>query len=227
MFVLLSDVRLKSLQDRRRPTCVRRAPFSTCAQNLPPLTRRRTMTQSSSRHSRRPTGGARAAPPRAVRRRRVRAGGCADAPQLPQALHVARRGQARKLPLRGPRGDGAAAKQVRQSVGTERNLLNGQMISTSDMDFVINEVCAASPALPKKPKRHFAQNMVHISEVTVSRCFAGWFIRNTEHAQRVLDASRTALCPRTSIAVVGGEQVPTSAAEEGKSPGQQRPKHSV
>ena len=37
--------------------------------------------------------------------------------------------------------------------------------------------------------------MVHISEVTVGRRFAGWFIRNTEHAQRVLDGVRNGPLP--------------------------------
>lgn len=32
--------------------------------------------------------------------------------------------------------------------------------------------------------------MVHIAESTVGRRYAGWFIRNTEHAQRVLDTLR-------------------------------------
>jgi len=70
----------------------------------------------------------------------------------------------------------AASRSVSR-VGNELNLLDGQMISTSDMDFVINE------------------NMVHISEVTVGRRFAGWFIRNTEHAQRVLDGVKNSPLP--------------------------------
>ncbi len=37
--------------------------------------------------------------------------------------------------------------------------------------------------------------MVHIAEQTVGRRYAGWFIRNTEHAQRVLDALRAAPLP--------------------------------
>ena len=42
----------------------------------------------------------------------------------------------------------AASRSVSR-VGTERNLLDGQMISTSDMDFVINEVRAAATAAAK------------------------------------------------------------------------------
>ncbi|KAI0646279.1 eukaryotic translation initiation factor 3 subunit 6 [Trametes meyenii] len=71
-------------------------------------------------------------------------------------------------------------KQASRSVSrvdNEKGLLDGQMISTSDLDFVINE------------------NMVHIAESTVGRRYAGWFIRNTEHAQRVLDTLRNAPLP--------------------------------
>ncbi|KAI0635140.1 eukaryotic translation initiation factor 3 subunit 6 [Trametes polyzona] len=71
-------------------------------------------------------------------------------------------------------------KQASRSVSrvdNEKGLLDGQMISTSDLDFVIND------------------NMVHIAESTVGRRYAGWFIRNTEHAQRVLDALRNAPLP--------------------------------
>ena len=37
--------------------------------------------------------------------------------------------------------------------------------------------------------------MVHIYESTVGRRFAGWFIRNTEHAQRVLHGVRNSPLP--------------------------------
>ena len=47
------------------------------------------------------------------------------------------------------------------------------------------------------------QNMVHIAESTVGRRYAGWFIRNTEHAQRVLDTLRGLPLP-----------VPTKAAPQ-------------
>ncbi|KAA1477806.1 hypothetical protein DENSPDRAFT_845024 [Dentipellis sp. KUC8613] len=70
-----------------------------------------------------------------------------------------------------------AASRCVSRVGSEKGLLEGQMISTSDLDFVVDE------------------NMVHICESTVGRRFAGWFIRNTEHAQRVLDGLRAAPLP--------------------------------
>jgi len=91
----------------------------------------------------------------------------------------------------------AASRSVSR-VGTERNLLDGQMISTSDMDFVINE------------------NMVHISEVTVGRRFAGWFIRNTEHAQRVLDGVKNGPLPLAPRPPAGSE------AENKSAPAQQK-----
>ncbi|KAI0761861.1 eukaryotic translation initiation factor 3 subunit 6 [Irpex lacteus] len=62
-------------------------------------------------------------------------------------------------------------------VENEKGLLGGQTISTSDLDFVIDV------------------NMVNIAESTVGRRYAGWFIRNTEHAQRVLDTLRNAPLP--------------------------------
>ncbi|KAI0051579.1 hypothetical protein FA95DRAFT_1587123 [Auriscalpium vulgare] len=76
----------------------------------------------------------------------------------------------------------AASRSVGR-VGSEKSLLDGQMIATSDMDFVINE------------------NMVHIAESTVGRRFAGWFIRNTEHAQRVLDGLKNNPLPSVPHAV--------------------------
>jgi translation initiation factor 3 subunit L len=42
--------------------------------------------------------------------------------------------------------------------------------------------------------------MVHISEVTVGRRFAGWFIRNAEHAQRVLDGVKNSPLPLSPAA---------------------------
>ncbi|VDC03799.1 unnamed protein product [Peniophora sp. CBMAI 1063] len=73
------------------------------------------------------------------------------------------------------------------------SLLNGQMIVTSDMDFVINE------------------NMVHVAESTVGRRFAGWFIRNTEHAARVLDGVKGMPLPSKPAT-----QAPVAPAESEK-----------
>ncbi|OJT07726.1 Eukaryotic translation initiation factor 3 subunit L [Trametes pubescens] len=89
-------------------------------------------------------------------------------------------------------------KQASRSVSrveNEKGLLEGQMISTSDLDFVIND------------------NMVHIAESTVGRRYAGWFIRNTEHAQRVLDNLRNA--PLPIAPKVAAPSQPADAAAKG------------
>jgi translation initiation factor 3 subunit L len=57
--------------------------------------------------------------------------------------------------------------------------------------------------------------MVHISEVTVGRRFAGWFIRNTEHAQRVLDGVKNSPLPLAP-------QTAASEAESKAAPAQQK-----
>ena len=59
--------------------------------------------------------------------------------------------------------------------------------------------------------------MVHIAESTVGRRYAGWFIRNTEHAQRVLDTLRSAPLPVPQKAAVpsaeaGKDTAPAAAA---------------
>ncbi|KAF8874743.1 RNA polymerase I-associated factor PAF67-domain-containing protein [Infundibulicybe gibba] len=66
-------------------------------------------------------------------------------------------------------------KQVSKSISRvgasveKGGLLDGETISTSDLNFVIDE------------------NMVHIAESTVGRRYAGWFIKNTERTQRIFD----------------------------------------
>ncbi|KAG8927777.1 hypothetical protein FRC03_011644 [Tulasnella sp. 419] len=69
-------------------------------------------------------------------------------------------------------GAGSADKEAESS-----GLLGGHVVSTSDLDFVID------------------QNMVHIVESTIGRRFGGWFIRNTEHTQRVFDNIRSTPLP--------------------------------
>lgn len=55
--------------------------------------------------------------------------------------------------------------------------------------------------------------MVHIAESTVGRRYAGWFIRNTEHAQRVLDTLRNA--PLPIAPKVAASSQPADAAAKG------------
>ncbi|THH16303.1 hypothetical protein EW146_g4306 [Bondarzewia mesenterica] len=93
-----------------------------------------------------------------------------------------------------------AASRCVSRVGSEKGLLEGQMISTSDLDFVIDE------------------NMVHICESTVGRRFAGWFIRNTEHAQRVLDGLRNSPLPiaQKAPAQSDAQETETKSAPQGQ-----------
>jgi len=49
--------------------------------------------------------------------------------------------------------------------------------------------------------------MIHIAESTVGRRYAGWFIRNTEHAQRVYDGLRAAPLPVPPNASTAGAQL--------------------
>ena len=58
--------------------------------------------------------------------------------------------------------------------------------------------------------------MVHIAESTVGRRYAGWFIRNTEHAQRVLDTLRNAPLPIPPKAT--GAAKPAEAAASSTAP---------
>ncbi|KAI0314423.1 RNA polymerase I-associated factor PAF67-domain-containing protein [Amylostereum chailletii] len=91
-----------------------------------------------------------------------------------------------------------AASRCISRVGSDKNLLDGQMISTGDMDFVINE------------------NMVHVAESTVGRRFAGWFIRNTEHAQRVLDGVKSSPLPPPPNATASAPEPDVKTAPVGK-----------
>ncbi|EKM77681.1 hypothetical protein AGABI1DRAFT_114981 [Agaricus bisporus var. burnettii JB137-S8] len=62
-----------------------------------------------------------------------------------------------------------ASKSLSRVPGGEfAGLLDGQVITTSDLNFVIDE-------------------MVHITESTVGRRYAGWFIKNTERTQKIFD----------------------------------------
>ncbi|KAG2127991.1 RNA polymerase I-associated factor PAF67-domain-containing protein [Suillus clintonianus] len=81
------------------------------------------------------------------------------------------------------------------------SLLAGEWMSISDLNFVID------------------LNMVHIAESTVGRRYAGWFIRNSEHAARVLDGIKSSpLPPRTAPS-----QVQKKSADGPKGEGAPRP----
>ncbi|KIJ58064.1 hypothetical protein HYDPIDRAFT_171413 [Hydnomerulius pinastri MD-312] len=83
------------------------------------------------------------------------------------------------------------------------SLLDGEWMSISDLNFVIDE------------------NMIHIAESTVGRRYAGWFIRNSEHAARVLDGLRASPLPGSASAPAPG---PKSQAKDGESKGDKNAK---
>lgn len=75
-------------------------------------------------------------------------------------------------------------------------LMSGSIINTSDLDFVIDEVSRGSFWVVVYLFTIISiKNMVHIVESTIGRRYGGWFIRNTEHAQRVLDNIRSSPLP--------------------------------
>ncbi|QRV93297.1 eukaryotic translation initiation factor 3 subunit L [Ceratobasidium sp. AG-Ba] len=78
---------------------------------------------------------------------------------------------------------GASRSVSRAAVtGDSGGLLDGAVISTSDLDFVIDE------------------NMVQIVESTIGRRYGGWFIRNTEHAIKVYDTLKSSPLPISKTA---------------------------
>ncbi|KAG9020031.1 hypothetical protein FS837_008644, partial [Tulasnella sp. UAMH 9824] len=88
-------------------------------------------------------------------------------------------------------GPSAAPKDVGGHLG-------GSVVSTNDLDFVIDD------------------NMVHIVESTVGRRFAGWFIRNAEHTQRVLDNIKSSPLPVAKPSATPATAAPEQASKPGK-----------
>lgn len=56
--------------------------------------------------------------------------------------------------------------------------------------------------------------MVHVVESVINRKYGGWFIRNTEHAQRVFDALRVSPLPISKVVETNGADAPKEAAPE-------------
>lgn len=75
-----------------------------------------------------------------------------------------------------------ASRSVSRAAVESGTLLDGGVISTSDLDFVIDE------------------NMVQIVESTIGRRYGGWFIRNTEHALKVYDTIKSSPLPISKTA---------------------------
>lgn len=66
------------------------------------------------------------------------------------------------------------------------------------------------------------QNTIHIAESTVGRRYAGWFIKNTERSQRILDEIRASPLPKPKPAGVPGAGPGAGAGEQ-----QQKKAHKV
>lgn len=81
-----------------------------------------------------------------------------------------------------------ASKSLSRVPGGEfAGLLDGQVITTSDLNFVIDEVSLVFVSYIYWLIPALNQNMVHITESTVGRRYAGWFIKNTERTQKIFD----------------------------------------
>ncbi|EJD07900.1 eukaryotic translation initiation factor 3 subunit 6 [Fomitiporia mediterranea MF3/22] len=94
--------------------------------------------------------------------------------------------------------------RVANSAEGGRGLLDGETITTSDLDFVIDE------------------NMVHIVEATIGRRYAGWFIRNTEHAQRVVDGLKAIPLPTPKPPSSQNTEAPPASSATTSSKGGQK-----
>ncbi|GFZ46756.1 Eukaryotic translation initiation factor 3 subunit L [Saitozyma sp. JCM 24511] len=88
----------------------------------------------------------------------------------------------------------------------EGSLLDGERIVTNNLDFTIDG------------------SMVHVEETTSHRRFAGFFIRNAEHAQRVFNTIRAAPLPsaarRPQVQNQNRDQTQTQGQGQGQTPGQ-------
>ncbi|PPQ99963.1 hypothetical protein CVT24_009542 [Panaeolus cyanescens] len=95
-----------------------------------------------------------------------------------------------------------SSRSISRLPGTEGNsLLDGQTITTSDLNFVIDD------------------NMVHIAESTVGRRYAGWFIKNTERAQKILDDIKNMPLPappKTSTDAAPAVEAPAPSRKPGR-----------
>ncbi|KAF9004619.1 eukaryotic translation initiation factor 3 subunit 6 [Cyathus striatus] len=94
-----------------------------------------------------------------------------------------------------------SSRSISRVSGAESSgLLDGQIITTSDLNFVIDE------------------NMVHIAESTVGRRYAGWFIKNTERTQKILDDLRNMPLPAPKAAPAPNSAAPSAGDVQTKQP---------
>ncbi|CAE6378854.1 unnamed protein product [Rhizoctonia solani] len=94
----------------------------------------------------------------------------------------------------------SSSRSVSRAAVEAGTLLDGGVISTSDLDFVIDE------------------NMVQIVESTIGRRYGGWFIRNTEHALKVYDTIRSSPLPISKTNVPEAEAQASAAAPSANGP---------
>lgn len=74
----------------------------------------------------------------------------------------------------------------------DESLLDGDRLTTNNLDFTIEGVSRPESSDMTVLTQ---QSMVHVEETTSHRRFAGFFIRNAEHAQRVFNSIRSAPLP--------------------------------
>jgi translation initiation factor 3 subunit L len=78
-----------------------------------------------------------------------------------------------------------------------------------------------APSLTLPPYRADpTQSMVHVEETTSHRRFAGFFIRNAEHAQRVFNTIRAAPLPSATRRPQVPNQNRDQSQTQGQTPGQ-------
>ncbi|KEP45784.1 eukaryotic translation initiation factor 3 subunit L [Rhizoctonia solani 123E] len=96
-----------------------------------------------------------------------------------------------------------SSRSVSRAAVENGTLLDGSVISTSDLDFVIDE------------------NMVQIVESTIGRRYGSWFIRNTEHALKVYDTIRSSPLPisKTNVPAVEAQASAAAATTNGPATG--------
>ncbi|KAJ3840745.1 RNA polymerase I-associated factor PAF67-domain-containing protein [Lentinula raphanica] len=100
------------------------------------------------------------------------------------------RSLSRVAPVQGKGNDSSSS-----GFSATGSLLDGEMISTSDLNFVIDD------------------KTIHIAESTVGRRYAGWFIKNTERSQRVLDEIRGSPFPVPKVKIASGQKPGGPGAE--------------
>ncbi|WVQ99522.1 eukaryotic translation initiation factor 3 subunit L [Kwoniella sp. CBS 9459] len=100
-----------------------------------------------------------------------------------------------------------AASRTYGKVQGEGSLLDGDRIVTNNLDFTIDG------------------SMVHVEETTSHRRFAGFFIRNAEHAQRVFNTIRTSPLPIQRKPVTGAQA--TGAGAGAGAGGNEKPKNAA